>query len=709
MALDNFESLPAIINELQDGGLQISEVSDAPITLVLGTASRGVTGRKVPVVRLNESENDFGREGTLVKGMLEASAGGAENLFLMRIGAKSAILFGVGTDDQDLDPTSIETLLRDSSAADAYFVRYVSPQTLSPNATKGRLIIKNAVDQVVYDNNPEGSLIDTGEVVVTGDFTGGADIGDPQDSEDFVSFRDLAQDEVEVEGFAAGTATGGAEAFDLGHADTVPGSHVVYVDGDELLAADFEINFGAGTGGVDELSILASANLSGGEEITVDYLYDAEPLYNLRDGDDGLGMSRMELYEALDEAYMELENDDVDIVIPHDVYLDDKNFADGDSVVIVQDLSIEEGQRYPAAGAEGDALGLVYKEEYEGELLYFWDVDGDGEAEIYPSVGAASATTKVDGSALEASDFSEVNFAYQLANFAFSLSVHDNEVDAVIGASRGPKSYATKDIAKWIGKEPSKNTAGEVVANGSGLLGNKFMAGTLNRDAGFFATFSGKLPTGADFDANADVIRDRNGRKIDIGKYLSVTAMPLTFFNSVDETGFGYQANMASFYGGFFSALDAQSAPTNKRVRGVRAPFKINKTKLNQLTRSHYVSVKQKEQVLRITDAPLAARPGSDYTRLTTKRITKDAIDVVRLVGSPYIGEPNTAAARQALETGIVRELSALQEAGALQRFEVRVSATVAQQIRGDLTVELILVPAFELRKITVITSLAKQ
>jgi hypothetical protein len=235
------------------------------------------------------------------------------------------------------------------------------------------------------------------------------------------------------------------------------------------------------------------------------------------------------------------------------------------------------------------------------------------------------------------------------------------------------------------------------------------MAGTVQRDKGYVATYSGNLPTGASFAVNSDVIRDRNGHMIDIGKYISVCAMPLTFFNNTDLTGSGYQANMAGFYGGFYSNLPANSSPTNKTVSGVRAPFRISKTKLNSLAKMHYVAIKQKESDIKISDAPTAARPDSDFTRLTTMRIIAEVVDAVRAVSEPYIGEPNTAPARVSLETGITRELSRLQELGFISRFEAKVSATVTQQIQGDATVELVIVPAFELRKIRIITSLAKQ
>lgn len=710
MALDNFESLPGIIHELQDGGLQIAETNDAPVVLVLGTASKGVTGRKVPVVRPNESENSFGTSGTLIRGMYETLSGGSKNTMLLRIGAKSAILYGVGTDDQSTSPTSIETLLKDSSAGDAYLIRYVSPATLGPNAQIGHLLIKNANGLVVFDNNPGGDLIDLGEVVVSGEFDGGVDIGSSVDADDFVSMTSLAKDEVVVTNEAVKTATAnGAQAVDLDHANTVIGSHVVRVDGVELASNTFTILAGTGTAGVDQINLLVGAGIQIGDVITADYKYDAEPLYNLREGEDGLGMSKMELYEALEEAYKSLENDEVDIVVPMGVFLDDKNLADGDTIILSSDLSTPVGRRYPKAGATGDALGKLYKEEYQGETYYFWNTDGDAQAEIYPvGVGSASATTKIDGSPLVSADFKEVNFAYQLANFCFSISVNDNEATGVIG-TRAPKSYAAKDLATWIGKEPTFDTAGKIVADGDGLVGNKFMAGTSTRDRGFVATFSGNLPTGASFLANADVIRDRNGHIIDIGKYLSVTSMPLTFFNSTDANGSGYQASMAAYYGGFYSALPSNSSPTNKNVSGVRAPFRVSKTKLNSLAKFHFVAVKQKEDAIKISDAPTAARNDSDFTRLTTMRIVADVIDSVRAVAEPYIGEPNTAPARVSLETGITRELSRLQELGYIQRFEAKVSATVTQQIQGDATVELVIVPAFELRKITIITSLAKQ
>lgn len=78
-------------------------------------------------------------------------------------------------------------------------------------------------------------------------------------------------------------------------------------------------------------------------------------------------------------------------------------------------------------------------------------------------------------------------------------------------------------------------------------------------------------------------------------------------------------------------------------------------------------------------------------------------------MAEPYIGEANTATARQALNTGLQKELADFQNAGNCTRFSVNALASAAQTITGDATIEFTIVPAFELRKITVVTSLAQQ
>jgi hypothetical protein len=697
MAIDRYENLPAIISEIQDGAFKIVVTNTDPSILILGTAAKGVSSRPVQALKAQEAEARFGLEGTLTRGMYEAGAGGATNIYQMRIGAKSAILYGVGTDDMVEEPTSIETLLKDKDASSVYFVRYTNPSTLGPNARVGRLLVKNAVGQVVFDNNPGGQPIDLGEVMVSGSFTGGVNIGDQADSSDFIAFNSIAQDKVAVTDTFSAVATAPA-SFSLSHAPNA-GSTKVVIDEEEQANDSFVIS-----GSSLSLDIPSQAD---GKEVVITYEYDANSLVNLRDGSDGVALSNMELFEALDKAYSEIETQEFKQIIPMGALLDAKNVSDGDLVVLSSDESITAGQRYPVAGSQGDALGKLFKEEFEGETFYFWDIDGDGEAEIFPSVGAADATHKISGEEFAAGDFKEVNFAYQLANACFVNSANEYNVTGVIGTSL-PTSMATKDVSMWVGKEPIFDTDGNILANGSGLLGNKHMVGKLGYKPGLFASDSGHLP-GPGAETTGGILKDRGGKVIDIGRFISVYFHPQTFLNPVDTTGFGYISNGAAYYAGMIASLIPQSAPTNKVAQGADSLVKLPKVKLDSLAKYHYVGLKQKNRVFRVSDAPTAARAGSDFVRLSTVRVVDRVIDIIREVAEPYIGEPNNSQARLSLETNIRTRLNLELKNNLISRFEVKVSATPTQRIQGDCDVELVIVPPFEMKKIRVFTSLARE
>jgi hypothetical protein len=697
MAIERYENLPAIISELQDGNFKIVVTNTDPSILVLGTAAKGVSDRPVPARKAQEAEARFGLEGNLTRGMYEAGAGGATNIYQMRIGAKSAILYGVGTDDVITDPTSIETLLKDADAGSVYFARYTNPITRGPNEEVGRLIIKNAVGQIVFDNNPGGQPIDLGEVMVSGDFTGGANIGALNDATDFIAFDEIAQDVVAITDTFAAVLVAPA-TFTLAETPN-SGSVTVTVDGDEVANDSYTI-----TGVTLAFDVITVAD---NKEVVVTYDYDAEADLNLRAGSDGIDLSNMELYEALDKAYQIIETEEFKQLVPMDALLDAKNVVDGDLCVLSSDLREPAGQRYPIAGSQGDVLGKLFKEEFEGETFYFWDIDNDGVAEIYPSIGDATSTSKISGEDLVAGDFKEVNFAYQLANACFVTSANEYNVNGVIGVGL-PASSSTKEVSIWVGKEPVLDSDGEIVADGSGLLGNKHMVGKIGYKPGFFATDAGDLP-GAGAETTGGILTDRGQKPIDIGRFLSVYFYPQTFLNPVDSTGFGYISNGAAYYAGMISSLIPQSAPTNKVAQGAESLVKLPKIKLDALSKYHYVGLKQKNRVFRISDAPTAARPGSDFVRLSTVRVLDRIIDIVREVGQPYIGEANSTQARLSLETNLRTRLLLEQKNNLMSRFEVHVSATSKQRIEGDADVELIVVPPFEMKKIRVYTSLARE
>lgn len=628
-----FQYLPGIFEEKQDGNLTILSSNDAPVVLIIGTAGQGDSHTLHNVVRIKDSSRAYGKEGTLTRGMYEASLGGAQNMRLYRIGATSARLvtdFGL----------TIETVGKDDSMGTDYLV-YWDDSAL-------RLRVYSAeTDELVYDNYPSSpdDRVDLGEVVVTGTATsnGGTDWGD------------------------------------------APG-------GTTKTLADL-----------------------GGE---AGFTYTA--------GTDGLNLSRMQMYEELYSAYGLLEHQDLDVIIPMNVYLDDLNVMDMNAAT-VSGLALTSLSDYPTAGATNDVLGKCYVEEVDGENLFWWWFPDQPNAaaptftgaQIYPS--GYQADKQADGTTdLEAADFHEVNFAYQLATFCYKQANENQDMTGVIGVLP-PDSFTLKDVAIWIGEMPQTEVdanGNRIVKsgyNGTGLLGNKWVSGRISSggatgtpghtvkgidglyDGGFIATDDGWV--------DGVQLYDDNDHLIDIGKYISLTAVYPVLSNPSRASS--YTANGAATYGGFYSNLAANSAPTNKQLGSLRLSYRINMAKLDQLAGRRYVTFHAKPRGIVVSDAPVAARPDSDYQRLSTMRQVKATIDDLRRVAEPFLGEAMTGAQMAALNTAIDQSLANQVKAQVLNRYEFQLSATPQQRVLGQAIVDLKLVPAFELRQITVSVALA--
>lgn len=440
-------------------------------------------------------------------------------------------------------------------------------------------------------------------------------------------------------------------------------------------------------------------------------------------GTDGTTPSRMELYEALYRAYMLLIEYDFDVVIPMDVYADDYNCVDQGNNEQAPE-SDNGANTYPTAGdfspgSSVDALGKCYVEEYLGRQYFWWNFSGGGAtADIFPAgIGSASSSTKIDGTALAASDFHEVNFAYQLGYFLFEYSTNNVDATGVIG-TRPFSDYSLESIGTWIGTEPEytlDTSTGEyyiknAIDNGDGLLGFKFMAG---RDdyrngaygGGYVATTTGWIDSGEE-------IVDDNDFPVDLGKYIStVVDWPiLTNEYGKASTSGNYIASYAPSYGGYYIALPPNSAPTNKKVTGTSLYYKVGVRKMDKLAGRGYVVLREKPQGLVIADAPTSSLPASDYKRLSTVRITKAVADAVREVLEPYIGEGADDAVLASMKNAVEQELLKAKKAKYLKRYD---SPTIIQtpdmSIIGDVSVGLVIVPAFETRQITVTLSLAKE
>jgi len=421
-------------------------------------------------------------------------------------------------------------------------------------------------------------------------------------------------------------------------------------------------------------------------------------------GSDQLNPSRMEFYESLHDAYEYLDFQSFDVVCPVNAYIDELNSVDETVPAWTA------GNTYPTAGALTDKLGQVFVQRYNGTNYFWWDLTGNGVADIFPTgPAAASATTDAKGDTINA--FNEANFGYQLANFCYNATENYQACVGTVGV-RPPNSLGLSDVATWVGELPTYTVNNSTGASsitgagndGTGLLGNKFMAGSATFRGG--EAYGGFIATGTDY-VDGTELSDENDQPVDIGKYLSVVGAWVVHTNPTDTTRRGYLGNFAASYAGFITRLSSESAPTNKTVRRVGLPYRIPASTLDDLAGARYIMLVNKSKGTVVADAPTAARPGTDWTRLTTMRITAETVQRLRIAADPFMGEPISTPQISALNTAIEQTLNSLKSEGKLQDFRFRLIITPQDAIVGTANLDLVLVPAFELRRIFISTSLA--
>jgi hypothetical protein len=216
---------------------------------------------------------------------------------------------------------------------------------------------------------------------------------------------------------------------------------------------------------------------------------------------------------------------------------------------------------------------------------------------------------------------------------------------------------------------------------------------------------------------------DNLGNKVDVGQYVSIMACPYRSINgavtkfAIEKSASGgnssYNSSAAPSYAGLIASLDPHSGPTNKVIPGLIPSRKLSRAQVQTLVDRRLVTSIARARGFVVADGITAAYhvddyTKSDFTQLTTLRITHAAIDQVRLAGEPFIGEANNPAHLHALEEAIEGGLRTMQLAGALNRYEFAITATPDQRVLGQLTVDLTIVPAFEIKEIKVNVSLAK-
>lgn len=187
-------------------------------------------------------------------------------------------------------------------------------------------------------------------------------------------------------------------------------------------------------------------------------------------------------------------------------------------------------------------------------------------------------------------------------------------------------------------------------------------------------------------------------------QFLTVVSGPGLYFEINNGP---YMSDFAGAYAGLVSILPSYSAPTNKVIPGVlSSSHNLSPTLMKDMINKSMVIPRIRNGRVVVADAITTAPAASDFIRLTTVRTVNDAVNLIREIAEPYIGEPNTMSRRNGLETAIDTALNGMIRRGALNDFRFSIKSTLADQISGDMRISLDLVPVFETRRIFITVAL---
>lgn len=191
----------------------------------------------------------------------------------------------------------------------------------------------------------------------------------------------------------------------------------------------------------------------------------------------------------------------------------------------------------------------------------------------------------------------------------------------------------------------------------------------------------------------------------DAGRYLSIVVAEPTFFDTKLRL---YADSGAALYAGLYSAMPTHHATTNAQIPGTLGlRYSFTLSKLDALNGAGFVTFRNRRgRGLVVTDDPTAAQRDSDYRYLSVVRIVNEVIDTIRQVGAPYTGKPVGGERRNSLITDIQVALESLQRQGKIVDFNFAVRANIQGYLKGELDVELDMVPAFILRRMRITVSL---
>ena len=312
-----------------------------------------------------------------------------------------------------------------------------------------------------------------------------------------------------------------------------------------------------------------------------------------------------EMYKALEDAYAALEGYDPEVVIPYGVHLDD--------TITDVDIAVEPNDTDDVSGITADKL----------------------------------------------------NFAYQLARFAYNASTEFHSCMGFVGVN-APAGYGRKAINQWV----NNLVALEPYATG------------------FFSTDNGTL--------SGNPLSDEDGNLLDIGKYISIVVGELTI------TGFEGKQNAVYYTAGQMLSLSAEQGPTNLTLRNAMLTYSITLDDANSLAGARMTPLYLKRGTGTLVLVGLTgATSASAYTKISTMRVSNEILQELRDVGDRYLGRKNSIGQRASMQREMQTKVAAAASLGKIQSGTVKVASSGTNAILGLVDVYVSLQPWFEIHRIT--------
>lgn len=745
-----YQNLPGVNLELLDGNLRIDQTDNSPRVLVIGRAEKGPTNTLYGVTDTNRAAAAFGQDSPLIRKMSEALIGGAKRVSLYRIGGKQAKLKNIFGRDSYL--AALEASV---SAADNLKV-YVGPR---PNNDGKACLIVFKGNEIVYSNVP-GSEVNRNQVEVfgfdpetrvkigtptepipfadvilkeysrTAKFVGNGTAvkfslpgvtktdtvtvskltvdgqvknsptdfsvkTDKETSSQYIEFTTAPEATKEIQVAykfkATGKIAGSAVFVGNGTKDefVLPGTKKSYEVTLDVVKVAGQDKSGEATtqddSGASDAKALKLQNAPADQaSVIVEYTIDTKREVvqgEYEEGEDSINTTWKNYYELLHTALAELESVSAISVVTDYAIIDAPNIADGS-----EDL---------------DRLDYVYVSEENGELKYEWSTEkvlyrkNRGTA---TTSDPAEADVNGNGQPVVFKRYHEANFAHLLANFANTISENEEFCLVTIGASM-PRSLSQYEVNRWIGSPATYDALGNIVSNGTGLLGLRNMVARADVRQGFYKTTSGFV--------DGSIVTDSNGAPINIGKFLSVVPQVIVTPSYSSAGSNTIVTNGAAVYAGLITTINASVSTTNMLVPRIALPGEIKKVKLDQLTGAGYVFFKTTNGSVRVVSDELATNSNSDYRFLSTTMAVAEASNAVRTAVLPFIGRGLTEATLAAVDVAIEGALQRLVEQDHIVKYLHVVNQRPVVNGRAVLDVALTIVPAFELREINVAVKLA--